>query len=126
MFGKLNFNKNRTLTCGFPQVDEVLTGWETSITLVKITQSINEGDKVTTETNITFQGVIQPLRTEQLMSKPENMRSWEWLWIHAKSGGLNLHTGDKIRFNNKLYKVMGVKDYSLNGYVEYEIVKDYQ
>lgn len=126
MFGKLNFNKNRTLTCGFPQVDEVLTGWETSITLVKITQSINEGDKVTTETNITFQGVIQPLRTEQLMSKPENMRSWEWLWIHAKSGGLNLHTGDKIRFNNKLYKVMGVKDYSLNGYVKYEIVKDYQ
>lgn len=126
MFGKLNFNKNRTLTCGFPQVDEVLTGWETSITLVKITQSINEGDKVTTETNITFQGVVQPLRTEQLMSKPENMRSWEWLWIHAKSGSLNLHTGDKIRFNNKLYKVMGVKDYSLNGYVEYEIVKDYQ
>ena len=126
MFGKLNFNKNRTLTCGFPQVDEVLTGWETSLTLVKVTQSIDEGDRVTTETNITFQGVIQPLRTEQLMAKPENMRSWEWLWIHAKSGSLNLHTGDKIRFNNKLYKVMGVKDYSLNGYVEYEIVKDYQ
>lgn len=126
MFGKLNFKQNRTLAAGFPQVSEVLTGWETAITLVKITQKITDGDRVTTENNITFQGVIQPLRTEQLMAKPENMRSWEWLWIHAKSGALNLHTGDKIRFNNKLYKVMGVKDYSLNGYVEYEIVKDYQ
>lgn len=126
MFGKLNLNKNRTLSCGFPQVAEVLTGWETSITLVKVVQSISEGDRVTTEQNITFLGVIQPLRTEQLMAKPENMRSWEWLWVHAKSGTLNLQTGDKIRYNNTLYKVMGKKDYSLNGYVEYEIVKDYQ
>lgn len=126
MFGKLNFSKNRTLSCGFPQMAEVLTGWETSITLVKIVQSIVEGDRVTTEENITFLGVIQPLRTDQLMAKPENMRSWEWLWIHAKSGDLNLQTGDKIRYNNTLYKVMGKKDYSLNGYVEYEIVKDYQ
>ena len=66
------------------------------------------------------------IRTEQLLSKPENMRSWEWLWIHVKSGSLNLMTGDKIKFNNKLFKVFGVKDYSLNGYVEYEIVRDFQ
>ena len=46
--------------------------------------------------------------------------------IHVKSGSLNLMTGDKIKFNNKRYKVMGVKDYSLNGFVEYEIVRDYQ
>ena len=127
MYGqRLSFNRNRTLASGFPQVDHVLDGWETQLTLVKVTQSISEGDLVTTETNITFQGVVQPLRTEQLMSKPENMRSWEWLWIHAKSGSLNLNTGDKIRFNNKLFKVMGVKDYSLNGYIEYELVKDFQ
>ena len=71
-------------------------------------------------------GVWQPLRTEQLMSKPEGQRSWEWVWIHAKSGELNLQTADKVIFNSKRYKVMGVKDYSLNGFVEYELVKDYQ
>lgn len=127
MFGqRLDFNKNRTLTSGMPQVDDALNGWETTITLVKVIQNVVEGDLVTEETNITFQGVIQPLRTEQLMAKPENMRSWEWLWIHAKASSLNLKTADKIRWNNKLFKVMGVKDYSLNGYVEYEIVRDYQ
>ncbi|MBQ2175365.1 MAG: hypothetical protein II453_09960 [Alphaproteobacteria bacterium] len=125
MFGKLNFKQNRTLT-GMPNMANTLNGWETTITLVKVIQNIVEGDRVISETNITFQGVIQPLRTEQLMAKPENMRSWEWLWIHVKSGSLNLMTGDKIRFNNKLYKVMGVKDYSLNGFVEYEIVRDYE
>lgn len=127
MYGaKLNFNKNRTLVSGMPNMANTLNGWETTITLVKITQNIVEGDLVPTETNITFQGVIQPLRTEQLMSKPEGQRSWEWLWIHAKSGSLNLHTADKIRWNNKQYKVMGVKDYLLNGFVEYEIVRDYE
>ena len=126
MFGKLNFKQNRTLANGMPNMANTLNGWEIPLTLVKITQDIVEGDRVTSETNITFQGVIQPLRTEQLMAKPENMRSWEWLWIHVKSGSLNLKTGDKIRFNNKLFKVMGVKDYSLNGFVEYEIVRDYE
>ena len=126
MFGKLNFNRNRTLACGFPQMAHVLDGWETQLTLVKVTQNVVEGDLVTDETNITVQGVIQPLKTEQLLAKPENMRSWQWLWIHAKSGSLNLQTGDKIRWNNKLFKVMGVKDYSLNGFVEYEIVEDFQ
>ena len=33
---------------------------------------------------------------------------------------------DKVVFNNERYKVMSVKDYSLNGFVEYELVKDYQ
>jgi hypothetical protein len=127
MFGqRLDFNKNRTLANGMPNMADTLNGWETTITLVKVIQNVVEGDLVTEETNITFQGVIQPLRTEQLMAKPENMRSWEWLWIHVKSGSLNLKTADKIRWNNKLFKVMGVKDYSLNGYVEYEIVRDYE
>ena len=127
MFGqRLDFNRNRTLASGMSNMADTLNGWETTITLVKVIQNVVEGDLVTDETNITFQGVIQPLRTEQLITKPENMRSWEWLWIHAKASSLNLKTADKIRWNNKLYKVMGVKDYSLNGYVEYEIVRDYQ
>ena len=127
MFGqRLDFKRNRTLASGMPNMADTLDGWETTITLVKITQNIVDGDLVPEETNITFQGVIQPLKTEQLMSKPEGQRSWEWLWIHVKSGALNLKTADKIKWNNKRFKVMGVKDYSLNGFVEYEIVRDYE
>ena len=123
---KLNFNRNRTLSSGMPNMAETLTGWEIPLTLVKVTQSIIDGDSVKTEILINFLGVWQPLRDEQLQFKPEGQRSWEWIWIHAKSGSLNLSTQDKVIFNDKRYKVMSVKDYSLNGFIEYELVRDYE
>lgn len=103
-----------------------LSGWESPLTLVKITQNVVDGDVIQTETPINFMGVWQPLRDEQLQFKPEGQRSWSWYWIHAKAGTLNLQTQDKIIFQSKRYKVMSVKDYSLNGYIEYEVVLDYQ
>ena len=126
---KLNFSKNRTLATmnfNFPQMSSTLNGWEMPLTLIKIVQNVVDGDVVQTETKIDFMGVWQPLRDEQLQFKPEGQRSWSWYWIHAKAGTLNLKTQDKIIFQGSRYKVMAVKDYSLNGYVEYEIVKDYQ
>lgn len=123
---KLNFAKNRTLTSGMPNMANTLNGWEVPLTLVKVTQNVVDGDVVQTETKIDFMGVWQPLRDEQLQFKPENMRSWQWIWIHAKSGSLNLKTADKVIFNQKRFKVMAVKDYSLNGFIEYELVRDYQ
>lgn len=127
MFNKvLNFNTNRSLTGQFPQMGEVLDGWEFPLTLIKIKQNIVEGDVVTQEEKIDFLGVWQPLKDEQLQFKPEGQRSWSWYWIHAKSGTLNLQTGDKIIFQNKRFKVMNVKDYSLNGYIEYQIIEDFQ
>ena len=89
-------------------------------------QDIVEGDLVTTEQKISFVGVWQPLKDEDLQFKPEGQRSWEWIWIHAKSGTLNLQTADKVVFNNKRYKVMSVKDYSLNGFIEYQLVRDFE
>ena len=121
----LNFAKNRTLS-NMPQMRNTLSGWEVPLTLIKITQSIVDGDAVKTEKRIDFMGVFQPLRDEQLQSKPEGQRSWEWVWIHAKAGTLNLKTQDKVYFNSKNYKVMSVKDYSLNGFIEYELVRDYE
>lgn len=122
---KLNFGKNRTLT-KMPQMRNTLNGWEVPINLVKITQNISEGVSTLTEENISFMGVWQPLRAEQLQSKPEGQRSWTWYWIHAKTGELNLDTADKIIFNGKRYKVMNKKDYDLNGFVEYEVILDYE
>lgn len=102
-----------------------LNGWEVPLTLIKITQDVVDGDAVYTETEIKFMGVWQPLRAERLALLPEGQRSWQWIWIHAKAGALNLNTADKVKFNDKRYKVMNVKDYSLNGYIEYELVLDY-
>ena len=109
-----------------PQLNRPIECWQIPIQLIKITQSIVNGDKVENREVITFRGVVQPLRDEQLQFKPEGQRSWQWLWIHALTSVQNLQTQDKIEFNNKRYKVMSVKDYSLYGYIEYELVQDYE
>lgn len=126
----LNFSRNKTIASvvksGMPQMDTTLNGWEVPLTLVRITQDISEGELVTTEKKINFQGVWQPLKDEALELKPEGQRSWEWIWIHAKSSQLNLETADKVIFNNKRYKVIQKKDYGLNSFVEYQLCRDYE
>lgn len=123
----LNINRGRGLSSlsGMPQMDTTLLGWEVPLTLEKIYQDIVEGDFTCTAKKINFKGVWQPLKDEALELKAEGQRSWEWIWIHAVAGTLNLETADKVIFNKKKYKVMEKKDYSLNGFVEYQLVKDY-
>lgn len=125
---KLNFQKTKNLKAlsGMPQLDSALTGWEVPLTLVKVIQGIQDGYLVTTEQEISFRGVWQPLKDEQLQSMPEGWRSWSWIWIHARKSELNLQTADKVIFNNKRYKVMTVKDYSLNGFIEYQLIRDFE
>ena len=35
-------------------------------------------------------------------------------------------TQDKIIFNGRRYKVMKIKDYSLNGFIEYNVILDFE
>lgn len=128
MIKKLNFQKVQNLKAlsGMPQMGTTLSGWEVPLTLTKMIQSVNDGFVSFTEQTFNFMGVWQPLKDEQLQFLPENQRSWEWIWIHAKASELNLQTADKVIFNNKRYKVMAVKDYSLNSFIEYQLVRDYE
>lgn len=127
MFNRVfNFEKYRNLQNGLPQMRNTLTGWEVPLSLIKITQSIIDGDVVKAEETINFLGVWQPLRDDELQFKPEGQRSWSWYWIHAKSGTLNLQTQDKIIFQGQRYKVMAVKNYNIYGYITYEVVLDYE
>ena len=126
----LNFSRNKTISScirsGMPQMDTTLVGWEVPLTLIRVVQDVIDGDLSTTEEVINFKGVWQPLKDEALELKPEGQRSWQWIWIHAQASELNLETGDKVIFQDKRYKVMQKKDYSLNSYVEYQLCRDYE
>lgn len=93
--------------------------------MTKVTSSIVDYEKVTTTEDVSFQGVVQPLTAEALKLKPLETRSWEWLMIHTKTS-VEIFTGDLITYNGKQYKVIFEKDYSLNGYYEYHLVKNYE
>lgn len=105
---------------------DTLTNWEIPITFIKITQNVVDGDLVTSQEQIGFLGVWQPLRMENLELKPENQRTWSWYWLHVRYGTIDLKPADKVIYKDTRYKVMSKKDYSLNGYTEYELILDYE
>lgn len=111
---------------GMPQMKAAFSGWTQKITLTRITQSIVDGLDTETSTTLTYQGTIQPLSVKQLMLKPEGLRAFKWLEIHCVNGGTKLDDGDFIIYNGERFKIMGVWDYSLNNYMQYNAVKDFQ
>lgn len=108
-----------------PNLANTLNNWEQPIVLQRRIQNVVDGLLQTTYEDIHFQGVCQPLRDEQLQFKPENMRSWQWIWIHTKANYFRLETADEVIYNGEKFKVMSVKDYTAYGYIEYELCRGY-
>lgn len=126
----LNFPRNRTISSvaksGMPQMRNTLNGWEVPLVLIKITQNVVEGELVVSQQTFKFMGVWQPFSMQQLALLPEGQRSWSHYWLHVKSGELDLQTADKFIFENHRYKVIELKDYHLNGFIEYHVILDYE
>lgn len=111
---------------GMPQMGAAFSGWQSRVTLTRITQEVVDGLVTDTGRNITFDGTVQPLKPEMLALKPEGMRSWRWLQIHCLTSPDNLSTNDIIVYDGARFKVMDKLDYGLNNYVEYHLVADYE
>lgn len=109
-----------------PQMSQAFLGWSTKVTLLKVTQTVALGDVTNSLDEISFIGVVQPLGAKQIALKPEGQRAWQWLQIHCVSSDLDLDVNDRIQFCNKIYKVMAKNDYSLNNYIEYHAVEDFE
>lgn len=112
-------------TSGMPDVSDAFADWKIPLTFVKITQENDRGDISEKRTNIKFDGSVQPLGSEELQKKPEGLRSYEWLQIHAFTNrNIDLVNNDRIEYNDKPYKVLQRKDHRLNGYIEYHIIEE--
>jgi hypothetical protein len=112
---------------GMPQMGPAFAGWQKPIVLTKRTQTITAGLVSYSDVVINFRGTIQPLSPEEIELKPQAQWSWKWLQIHVQvPSSLTLTTNDQIIYNTELYKIMAVKDYSLNAYIEYHAVRDFQ
>ena len=108
-----------------PQVDEAITGWEYDILVNKRKQTMVNGDVVYKNIFIKMLGCIQPLKMSEIEVKPEHERDWEWFYLHIKTTYPILTVNQQVFIKGNPYKVMRVKDYGLNAYREYEIIRDY-
>lgn len=111
---------------GMPQISAAFGGWQTKITLLKHTETIVNGFVKINQIPMYFRGTMQPLSARAIALKPEGQRSWTWLQLHCLAREIELLPGDRLTWNGDFYKVMELKDYGLNGYIEYHLVRDYQ
>ena len=109
-----------------PRVDDVIAGWETEIKTNQRRQILVDGDVEYKNVYVKMRGTIQPLKSEDIILKPEEQRSWAWYQIHVTTRYESLKTNQIIYIDNKPYKVMARKDYTRNGYNEYHIIADFQ
>jgi hypothetical protein len=98
--------------------------WFQPMTFVQVVKRVVGFQAFETATAILFRGVIQPLQARRLMLKPEGQRAWTWLWLHSDPS-LRLEVDDVVIYNGVQTRVMALKDYTLYGYVEYELCQDW-
>jgi len=108
-----------------PQMQDVLNQWQEKITLIKISQTIDEeGIATFTQTPLTFLGTIQPLVATSLQVNSDGQRKFPQWQIHTKFKlHLAIGASDRVAFKGVNYKVMADKDYSRNGYLEYHLIE---
>lgn len=123
----LNISKIKSLSAssGMPNVANVLDGWMIPLVMYKQVQNVVDGFLEVTQKRLDFQGVWQPFTDKQLALLPEGQRAWSHYWLHVKTP-IDLNVADEVVYLNKRYKVLSLKDYSLNGYCDYHLIRDYE
>lgn len=122
----MKITKLSELSSGMPQMQTALHGWEVAIYADYIKQEWVNGEVVEIKKTEKIIGTRQPLKSEEVELKPEGQRNWAWYQLHVDSKYKRLETQQVVNIKGEDYRIMAVKDYSLNGFYEYHVVKDYQ
>lgn len=108
-----------------PDVSGALRDYFQYLVFTKVSKIVSGFQVVETPYPINFRGVIQPFTKRQLLLKPEGQRAWSWFTCHSDPV-LTLQVDDVVLWNGKQTRVMGRTDYALYGFVEYELVQDWE
>jgi hypothetical protein len=107
-----------------PEVSGAMRDWFQPMTFGRVVKRTVANQVVETKTPVNFRGVIQPLSERKLILKPEGQRAWTWLQLHSDVS-LKLEVDEVVTYNGVQTRVMAQNDYSLYGYIEYQLVQDY-
>lgn len=107
-----------------PNVSGAMLNWFQPMVFGVVSTTVEGFQAVQTQEQIRFQGVIQPLTERQLLLKPEGQRAWTWFMLHAEPQ-LTLQVDSVVTYLGVQTRVMARKDYTIYGYVQYELVQDW-
>lgn len=110
-----------------PDVSGAIYDYFQKMLFEKITKSVVNSQNVEVTTPLYTLGLWQPMKVQMIAMKPEGQRKWKWFILHAAPALANaLFPDDVINYLGVQYRVAEKFDWSLNGYVEYHIVDDYE
>jgi hypothetical protein len=112
------------VSAGLPNVANAVAGYCLPITVKRLTKTLVNGDLVETEDVQSGRGAIQPFTASQLMIKPEGQRTWVWEALYVVSG-VDLSLDDVVTIFDRDFRVMSKRDFTLYGYIKYELVEGY-
>jgi len=102
--------------------------WGTRVTVKRVTPTIVDGETVESSSKSTLvSGVLVPMSADQLKMKPEGQRDWHWWYFISFDVNSMLDHNDIIMPpDQKPYRVMNRLLMMAQGFVQYEIVEDFQ
>lgn len=107
-----------------PNLSGALLDYFQPMVFTRVTKTVGAFQAIESAEEINFRGVIQPLTDRALQLKPEGQRAWTWLMLHAQPV-LTLDVDEVVNYLGVQTRVMARKDYTLYGYVQYELVQDW-
>jgi len=108
-----------------PTVRTTITGWFRPLVVGRVTKTVVNFEVKELFRETSCLGVIQPFGPSQLRIKPEGQRSWEWKMLHT-TPDIHLENDERFTIAGVPYRVMKNQDFSEYGYMQYELVQDYQ
>lgn len=108
-----------------PDTSGALTDWFQPMVFTRVSKTTSGFQVIETPRSFDFQGVIQPLNTRELQLKPEGQRAWTWFTLHAETS-LVLDVDEVVTYLGKQTRIMSRQDYSLYGYILYQLVQDWR
>jgi hypothetical protein len=107
-----------------PDVSGAMLNYFQPMVFEPLSKTVTGFQVVETTVPVNFQGIIQPSKPRDLMLKPEGQRAWTWYTLHAEPS-LTLDVDDVVMWNKKQTRIMSRQDFTLYGYVVYELVQDF-
>lgn len=96
--------------------------------LIRVEKRTVNMELVEVQTEYNTSGMIQP-KGRPLQMKPEGQRRWDGQVLYTLPVVVlepdEIVTVVKLRAGNTSYRVMGKRDWSESGYVEYDLLEDY-
>lgn len=111
--------------CPSPSMRGTVIGWFKPITMIFLTTTVTDGQSKATERELKTSGMIQAGDPENLEMKAEGERSWEWFVLHTLPNA-QMQTDDRVSLAGVKYRVMNRTDWSTNGFMRYDLIKDFQ